>query len=298
LEYSIFNINTIPPVRNIFLFISRYLNFLLFVILQVICITLIVQYSKYHQAIFGSTANQITGNINSRFDRVEYYFQLKKTNDSLVKANERLYNLLSNNFNLPDTNNRQRIDSIRLDSIEAFRQFTYLSGKVVSNAVNTQNNFLVLSGPQVAQMRIGMGVVDQANAAVGVISDVSEGYAVVMSLLHKDSKINGKILKTGETGTVTWDGKYPNLLTLNDIPKSTKLAKGDTIITSGFSTFFPRGLLLGRVEAIYPDKSTNNVKVAIRTAANFYNIEFGYAIQNVQQTGIRKLLEKAKASSN
>jgi rod shape-determining protein MreC len=285
-------------VRNIFLFIRRYFNFLLFVLLQVISITLIVQYSKYHQAVFGNTANQITGNINSNYDRVGYYFLLKKTNDSLVKANERLYNLLANNFNLPDTNIRQRIDSIRLDSIEAFRQFTYFSGKVVSNAVNTQNNFLVLSGPQVAKMRIGMGVVDHGNAAVGVITDVSEGYAVVMSLLHKDSKINGKILKTGETGTVTWDGKYPNLLTLNDIPKSTKLAKGDTIITSGFSTFFPKGLLVGRVEAIYPDKSTNNVKVSIRTAANFYNIEFGYAIQNVQQTGIRQLLEKAKASSN
>jgi len=143
-----------------------------------------------------------------------------------------------------------------------------------------------------------MGVVDQSNAAVGVISDVSENFAVVMSLLHKDSKISGKILKTGETGTVTWDGKYPNVLTLNDIPKSTKLTKGDTIITSGFSTFFPKGLMLGRVEEVYQDKSSNNVKVAVKTAANFYNLEFGYAIDNVQQIGIRKLLDKAKASSN
>ncbi len=285
-------------MRNIFLFIRRYFNFLLFVLLQVICIALIVQYSKYHQATFGSTANQLIGNINKRYDNIEYYFQLKKTNDSLMKANERLYNQLAYNFNVPDTNIKQRVDSIRLDSIESFRQFTYLSGKIVSNSVSSQSNFLVLSGNNVSKMRVGMGVVDQSNAAVGVISDVSENFAVVMSLLHKDSKISGKILKTGETGTVTWDGKYPNVLTLNDIPKSTKLTKGDTIITSGFSTFFPKGLMLGRVEEVYQDKSSNNVKVAVKTAANFYNLEFGYAIDNVQQIGIRKLLDKAKASSN
>lgn len=285
-------------MRNIFLFIRRYFNFLLFVLLQVICIALIVQYSKYHQATFGSTANQLIGNINKRYDNIEYYFQLKKTNDSLMKANERLYNQLAYNFNMPDTNIKQRVDSIRLDSIESFRQFTYLSGKIVSNSVSSQSNFLVLSGNNVSKMRVGMGVVDQSNAAVGVISDVSENFAVVMSLLHKDSKISGKILKTGETGTVTWDGKYPNVLTLNDIPKSTKLTKGDTIITSGFSTFFPKGLMLGRVEEVYQDKSSNNVKVAVKTAANFYNLEFGYAIDNVQQIGIRKLLDKAKASSN
>lgn len=248
--------------------------------------------------MFGSTANQLTGNINKRYDNIEYYFQLKQTNDSLLKANERLYNKLAYNFNIPDTNLKQRIDTIRLDSIESFRQFTYLRGKIVSNSVSSQSNFLVLSGENVSKMRVGMGVVDQSNAAVGVISDVSENFAVVMSLLHKDSKISGKILKTGETGTVSWDGKYPNVLTLNDIPKSTKLAKGDTIITSGFSTFFPKGLMLGRVEEVYQDKYTNYVKVALRTSANFYNLEFGYAIDNVQQIGIKKILDKAKASSN
>ena len=248
--------------------------------------------------MFGGTANQITGNINSRYDNVEYYFHLKKTNDSLVKANEQLYNKLAHNFNVPDTNLRQRVDSLMLDSMETFRQFTYLSAKVVSNSVNNQSNFLVLSGPNVAKMRTGMGVVDFGNAAVGVVTDVSENYAVVMTLLHKDSKVSGKILKTGETGTITWDGKYPNLLTLNDIPKSTRIAKGDTIITSGFSTYFPKGLMMGRVEEVYQEKSTNNVKVAIRTAADFYNLEFGYAIDNVKQIGIRKILEKAKAASN
>ena len=43
-------------------------------------------------------ANEVTGKINKQYNNVEYYFQLKKTNDSLVKANENLYNKLKQDF--------------------------------------------------------------------------------------------------------------------------------------------------------------------------------------------------------
>lgn len=146
-------------------------------------------------------------------------------------------------------------------------------------------------------MRVGMGVVDPNNAVVGVITDVSDEFAVVMSLLHKDSRISGKLLKTGETGTIIWDGKYPNLVTLTGIPKSTKVAKGDSIITSGFSIIFPKGLMLGRVEEVYLEKSTNNYKINVRTTSNFYNLEYAYVINSTQQPHIDSLLEKAKMNS-
>jgi rod shape-determining protein MreC len=266
-------------------------------VLQVLCIFLIVQYSQYHQAAFGGTANQFTGKINKQYDKVEYYFQLKRTNDSLLKANEVLYNQLAANYNLPDTNIRQRLDTMRMDSIIQYRKFTYLSAKVVSNSLTSQSNFIVMQSANVPKMRIGMGVVGPNNGVIGVITDISGEFAVVMSLMHKDSRISGKLLKTGETGTIAWDGKFPNLVTLTGIPKSTKVAKGDSIITSGFSTIFPKGLLLGRIEEVYLETATNNFKIVVHTAANFYNLEYAYAIENVQQETINALLKKATNSS-
>jgi rod shape-determining protein MreC len=143
-------------------------------------------------------------------------------------------------------------------------------------------------------MREGMGIVDPNNAVVGVITEVSGQFAVAMSLLHKDSKISGKLLKTGETGTVSWDGKKPNFVTLSGISKGVKMAKGDSVITSGFSAIFPRGLLLGRIDEVYLEQSTNNYRIVLRTAANFHNLEYAYVINNSQQQDIDKLLEKAK----
>ena len=245
--------------------------------------------------MFGNSANKITGKVNSQYDKVEYYFRLKKTNDSLVKANERLYNMLAQNYDIPDSiASKQVIDSIRVDSVLQYRKFTYLQSKVVANSVTSQNNYVVLHSPNVSKMRVGMGVVDPVNAVVGVITEVSGNYAVVMSLLHKDTKISGKLFKTGETGTISWDGKDPNLITLSGISKGVKIAKGDSVITSGFSAIYPKGLLLGRIDNIYMEQGTSNYRVTLRTGANFHNLEYGYAIDNSQQQEINRLLENTK----
>ena len=115
-----------------------------------------------------------------------------------------------------------------------------------------------------------------------------------MSLLHKDSHISGKLLHGGETGTLNWDGKKPNIISLTNIPKSARVARGDTIISSGYSTSFPKGMLIGFVDEVIAEKSTSNFLIRFRTAANFYNLEFVYAIDNKQTEAINNLLDKAK----
>lgn len=279
-------------MRNIFLFIRRYFNFLLFLILQGISIFLIISYSNHHYAAFGRVANNVTGNINNRYSSVQHYFYLKRTNDSLLKANEVLYNKLKNNFALPDSTTRSYVDSIRIDSILQYRKYTYLGARVVSNSVSTPNNFIVLDRGKKAGIKEGMGVVDPNNAVVGIITETTDDYSVVMSLLHKDSHISGKLKKGEETGTLSWDGKEPNLVSLTNIPKSARISVGDSVITSGFSTTFPKGIMLGRVEGVYKEASSNYYKVKFFTAANFHNLPYAYVIQNAEQDAVNKILEK------
>ncbi len=281
-------------MRNIFLFISRYFNFLFFLFIQGICIYFITSYSKYHQAALGAVTNNITGKVNTEYNKVEYYFQLKRTNDSLLKANERLYNLLRSDYDVPDSINRTVIDTIRVDSLTQYRKLSFVSAKVVGNSVSAQNNFIVIKSSQGMQLKPGMGVVDVNNSVVGIITEVDGNYAVAMSLLHKDSHISGKLAKTGETGTLNWDGKEPNLIFLSNIPKSARITKGDSIITSGFSTSFPMGLMIGRVEAVYADAASTNYKVKFRTATNFYNLQYVYVIINADQEPVKKILDKLK----
>ncbi len=252
-----------------------------------------MHYNKYHNAVFSSAANNVTAKVNKQYNKVEDYFYLKKTNDSLLKANERLYNKLRQNFLLPDTVSRIVIDTIKIDSLEEYRRYTYLQATVIANAVNTQSNYIVLSRGKNQQLKEGMGIIDINNGVVGIVTALNNNYAVVMSLMHKDSHINGKLFAGGETGTINWDGKSPNTLALTGIPKTAKVAKGDTIITSGFSTTFPKGLLIGYVTDVIPEKSSNNYLIKLRTAADFYNLQHVYVIENKQQEAIKEILDKA-----
>ena len=254
----------------------------------------IVNYSKYHQAAFGSITNNFTGKINTNYNNFQQYFHLKQTNDSLIKANELLYNKLSSNFELHDTAKKVVTDTVMVDSIKQYRKIRYISAKVLSNSITLQSNYLVLNKGLNDGLKIGMGVVDPNNSVVGIITEVNEKYAVVMSLLHKDSHISGKLAKGEETGTFNWDGSMVNYITLTGIPKSAKIAKGDSIISSGFSTALPKGMKVGYVDAVFKETSTNLFRIKFKTAANFYNIQYVYVIENVDQEGVKQILDKIK----
>lgn len=242
--------------------------------------------------------SEITGKVNSQYNKIEYYLQLRKTNDSLMKANERLYNKLKADFDLPDTTSHIVIDTVRIDSILQYRRYNYLQSKVVYNSVALQNNFLELGRGANAQVKKDMGVVDPSNSVVGIVTDVSNNYAVVMSLLNKDCHISVVLKKNRDMGgTVSWDGKEPNRLELTDIRRSAKLAVGDSVVTSGLGLYFPYGMLVGTLDEVAIDKSTNTYVLKVKTAVNFYNLQFAYVLDNLQKEELNKLLDKAKKTT-
>ncbi len=262
--------------------------------MQGLSIYFIVSYSKYHEAAFSNTMNKFTGGINKQYNKVEYYFQLSRTNDSLVKANEVLYNKLRSNFNLPDSSSRTTIDTIRVDSIITYKKITYLGAKVISNTISSQSNYIVITGPNVKYFTKSMGVVDVNNNIVGKITEVDGDYAVVMSLLNKDSKVNGKLDKNEEnSGEVSWNGESPNILSFSNIPKSAVVAVGDSVVTN-ISKFFPKGLVIGRVASVKPEKVNNNFRILLKSAVNFNSIEYVYVVENKDAEATKNILEKVK----
>jgi rod shape-determining protein MreC len=256
---------------------------------------MIFSYNRYHHAVYSKVANEITGNISKKYNSVEYYFQLKRTNDSLVKANETLYNKLKQDYEIPDTANKITIDTLKIDSVEQQRKYLYMQAKVIHNSVNLLNNYIELHRGAKQGISADMGVIDINNAVIGTVVDVSDNYSVVMSLLHEQSNLSGRLKKGGETGIVVYDGKTPGILYLKDISRSAKINQNDTVITSGFSDKFPRGLFIGFVKDIINDKSSSTYTVRLKPAANFENLQFGYIINNLQKEEPQQLLNKVKS---
>lgn len=255
---------------------------------------MLFNYNRYHHAVYSGVANEVTGSISKQYNTIEYYFQLKRTNDSLVKANAVLYNKLKEDFDIPDTASKLSIDTLKIDSVLQFRRYQYMQAKVVSNSVSQPNNFIQIHRGSSQGITPDLGVTDANNAVVGTVMDVSNNFAIVMSLLHGQSNISAMLKKSGETGSIIWEGKETNIVNLKDISKATKIAKGDTVITSGYSDKFPYGLLIGTAQEIINDKSSSTYTIKVKTAVNFYNLQYVYVINNLQKDEARELLNKVK----
>jgi rod shape-determining protein MreC len=253
-------------------------------------------YNRYHQAVFMNIANEYTGKIYKQYNDVEYYFKLKKTNDSLVKANERLYNKLKQDFEIPDTINKIVIDTIKIDSVEKYRKYLYMQAKVIGNSVDLPNNYIQLSRGVLQGVTKDLGVTDANNSVVGTVIDASQNYAVVMSLLHRQSTISAKLKKTGQEGTVIWEGQ-PNMVLFKGISKSVPVTKGDSVVTSGFTDRFPYGLLIGTVNEVIVEKLSNTLTLKVKTAVDFYNIQFVNIINNLKKEEPQQLLMKVKKTN-
>jgi rod shape-determining protein MreC len=268
-------------VRNVFLFIRRHFNFLFFLVLQIIALSFLFRYNQFHEAAFMNVSTELTGRINEKYNGIEYYFQLKKTNESLVKENLRLRQLLKENYEAPDSARRLIYDTFRVDSGRSITKYRIMEAKVVNSTTALQSNYLTIHRGFAQQVHANMGVIGP-QGIVGTVINVSENFATVMSVLHPQYAVIVKLKNGNERGTMQWDGISPLSVPLRDIPKSAKVAKGDTIVTSQTSSKFPANIMVGTIAEIVPDNTSNFYSLKVRPITNFFNIEYVYVIDNLQ----------------
>lgn len=280
-------------MRNIFLFIRRYFNFLFFLVMQIIALSFLFRYNKFHEAAFMGVANEITGRVSERYSNVEYYFYLKKENEALTRRNVDLLNQLPVNFQSPDTAMNSRVDTVMVDSTRSVRRYLWREARIVNKSLGLQNNYITIHRGENQGVKKDMGVVS-ATGIVGTVVNTSENFAVVMSLFHRQSSVSAKLKKTGEIGKITWDGSSRLLLTMTNVPKSAQVAKGDSVVTSGYSLRFPEGEMVGTIQEISTDKTTNFYTMKIRPATNFFNVSHVFVVENLQMTEQKKLEEATK----
>lgn len=276
-------------MRNIFLFIRRYFNFIFFLVLQIIALSFLFRFNKFHEAAYMNVAGELTGKVNERYNNIQYYFKLKNTNEALAKENVYLRNLLRENYQAPDTLRRIVVDSIRIDSIKRFQRFTYYDARVVGSFVSGEMNYLTIHRGEAQGVKKDMGVIGP-QGIVGRVVTVSENYAAVMSMLNRNFRVKAKLKKSGDNGTVEWDGLSTQYVLLRDIPKSAPIANGDTVLTSELSSIYPPGIMVGTIAGSIKDASTNFYIIKLKTATNFSNVQYVTVIDDLQKTE-RQLLE-------
>jgi rod shape-determining protein MreC len=258
-------------VRNLFTYILKQYFFFLFLLLEVISLSFVLQ-NHFHRATFLNSTGKITGTVTAAINNISEYLILKKANDILADENARLRNQLTSSYLITDNQEFFSKDSI----------YRYISAKVISNSVNHQKNFLMLNKGSRHGIQKDMGVIT-SDGLVGTIVDVTPQFSRVMSVLHINNKINARIQKNNHLGTVEWPGKYYRNGMLIDIPMHVELFPGDTIVTSGNSLIFPEGIMVGTVEEynIQPNEKFNTA--TLNFAVDYNSLYYVYVIVNLKK---------------
>jgi len=291
-------------MRNIFHFIRRYRTFFTFLVLQVVALWFLFSYNRFHRTRFLGIANEMTGRINSQYNKIEDYFTLREENRRVHRMNDSLLNLLPRNFMQRDTSVELTRDSVSYDTSGIYRRYFSRPATVVYNTINAQKNYIQINRGASQGIMDNMAVVSSDGGAVGIVVNVSANFSQVMSLLHVQNSVSASLKKTGEFGTVEWDGKDPRYLLLKRIPKTVEVKKGDTVLTSSVSFNFPPGYLVGTIADIQLDNTTGMYLLKLKTATNFYNLQQVHVIGNMEydeqtrlNTETKKKIEQTKKST-
>jgi len=256
-------------------FFKRNYFLLLFAALEFLSFYFVFKNNYYHEARFFNSANSIAGSVYSARTSVTSYFNLAEINRQLAEENARMHNNLSQ---APDTAKVHKQKA----SNKYGQQFNYIMAEVIDNTTNRTENYITLGAGRKQGIESGMGVICPLGI-VGIVVNVSDNYSVVMSLLHRSSQISAMLKKDGSFGTLYWKGDDYRYATLSQIPMSEKLVAGDTIVTSGYSGIFPKGIPVGYLHYYKTIPEQYFYSIDVRLSTNFKNLQYVYVVSNIMK---------------
>ncbi len=266
-------------------FIVRSRNFILFMLLEVLCFYFIINTNNYWSASFFNTSNRYAAQMLAWSNAAQEYAQLREVNADLALENQQLRSeLMKLQQGRPAAPAAYRADSVFTN------RFQYTVAKVINNTTQFANNYLTIDKGTDDGIVPGMGVISPTGV-VGKVRLCNRHFSVVTSVLHSEFRVSSRLVKADDFGSARWEGIDPHVMTLLDISRYKPVAKGDSVVTSEFNSTFPPGILVGRVlrVGVRPDQTFHDIDLSVAT--NFGNLSFVYIVTNRLEAE-QKQLEK------
>lgn len=262
-------------MQKLILFIKRVYVPLLFIIFEIVALRYYAHSSSYAEARLLTASNRIVGGVYGSISGIGDYFGLRRENRLLLDEVARLNNEL--------TRYRENEAYQLLDSLgsEIETKYTYMTARVIRNSVGRMRNFITLNKGLRDGVETDMAVLTPSGAMVGYVISCSERYAVCISILNVDFNASGKLAGDGHSGSIYWDGKSTENVQMHELSKYAAVEVGDTVVSTGYSHFFPEDVAIGYVTSVSADQTTSSYDLELRLAADMTRLNDVVLIKNV-----------------
>ncbi len=256
-------------MHNLTEFLAKHNHWFVFLVLEVVSMVLLFRYNSYQGSVWFSSANAVTGKVYEWDSAVESYFSLSSVNSQLTQRNVLLeQQVRALNDSIAHLTHSQETAVERLARMTPFQGCKLLPAQVVTNTVNRYNNLITIDKGAADGVKRDMGVVC-GMGVVGIVYLVSEHYSIVIPVLNGHSNISCTIQGRGYFGYLRWRGGSSQLAYLEDVPRHAHFKLGDYVVTSGYSSVFPSGVMVGKVLHVFNSADGLSYRVQVKLSTDF-----------------------------
>ncbi|RIH66279.1 rod shape-determining protein MreC [Mariniphaga sediminis] len=270
-------------MRSLVRYLLKNHAFVLFVLLETLALVMVFNYNSFQKAKYLNSSSRLTGNVYNMFHSVTGYFGLAGVNEELAGENARLRTLLENHGG-----KIAGVDTMFVFAGETNTVFRFVPAMVISNSVNRPSNYITLNKGSKDGIKPDQGIISP-KGIVGVVAQVSESYSMGLSLLNRRWSVSAKLQKSGYYGSLIWQENDYRYAGLTEIPLHVEIAKGDTVVTSGYSSIFPEGILVGTISNFSRPDGDNYYSIEVELAVDFKSLSYVEIIENQDKQEINEL---------
>ncbi len=265
-------------------FLKKFRDFLIFFVLQVFVLSLFFNSKNYHGSRMANTSSGVIGWFIEKKHNITKHFGLSEANEILMRENAAL------RAQLPQSFHPLQGDIFYVDGKLKKQRYRYIPATVIHSSTNKVNNYFTLNQGNAQGIEIGMGVI-ATEGAIGVVTDVSDDFAIVMTILSQDIKVNTKLRRNNEYWVLSWDGKNREIAQVKDVKRDITLNQGDEVVTRG-ALQFPEGIPVGKIAEIISEDGEQTISINVDLAVNYNAVYHVYVIENLMKNQQMELQQR------
>lgn len=274
--------------------LKKYMHWACFLLLEGVSLVLLFRFNPYQRSVWFGKATRVAGTMADVSHRVQSHMHLGEENRRLMMENLRLQREREQwRRHREQAPADTAIADLMNEASDHDSTFRLIPARVVDNSIRRGDNLIVINRGSDHGVQPEMGVVC-GTGVVGIVSQVSRHFSVVIPVLNRHSSISCRLAQTNYFGYLRWHGGDALKAVVEDVPHHATVKRGDRVETSGFSSVFPGGITLGTVERVGNSKDGLAYELTVRLTADLACVEQVAVVDGTRRDEIARLRQEAE----
>jgi rod shape-determining protein MreC len=199
-----------------------------------------------------------------------YFYKFDELVEENIALRERIAELEKQNYDAAELEERSAWMSNFLEMKSQHTDFKMLSASVTGRENGNYSKILTIDVGTGAGVTKNMPVVT-SEGIVGRITELGYNWAKVTTIVEAPTSVGAYIERTEDAGICEgqFDLAPDGMCRMSYLPAEAQIAVGDRVLSTGYGSVYPRGLVIGYVETVGINEFTRSPDVTVKCAVDF-----------------------------